>query len=213
MKKAEISRALVGRIPMYLETLRALDADTETISATAIAKTLRLGEVQVRKDLSALCGRGKPKIGYSVRELQDSLEEFLGCKNGGTIIVGAGRLGRALLDYDGFEKYGITMLAAFDITATGTEKSANGKPILPMEKLAVFCRETDVRIGIIAVPSSSAQEVCNLLCANDIKAIWCFAPCLLHKPADVTVQYENMAISLVHLKCNSATNENRRNDL
>lgn len=200
MQKAEIARATIGRIPMYLETLRNLPGNVETISATAIAKALGLGEVQVRKDLAALCGFGKPKIGYLVSDLRESLENLLGYENGGTVIVGAGRLGKALLDYEGFDKFGISMLAAFDIKVSDAEQSVRGRPILPMEKLAVFCKGANARIGIIAVPSSAAQEACNLLCENGIKAIWCFAPCLLYKPADVIVQYENMATSLAHLK-------------
>lgn len=200
MKKTEISRATIGRIPIYLECLKNLPSCVETISATNVAKALGLGEVQVRKDLAALCGFGKPKIGYMVSDLKASLESFLGCKNGGTVIIGAGRLGKALLDYEGFSNFGISILAAFDTKALGEERSARGKPLLPMEELPGFCKENDVKIGIIAVPADAAQDVCNRLCEIGIRAIWCFAPCLLYKPADVTIQYENMATSLAYLK-------------
>ena len=69
-----------------------------------------------------------------------------------------------------------------------------------MADLADICRKSGVKIGIIAVPAASAQEVCNELCDCGIKAIWCFAPCQLYKPADVVIRYENMALSLAHLK-------------
>ena len=200
LKENDISRATLGRIPIYLKYLRSLPAGTDTVSATTIARDLGLGEVQVRKDLGALCGSGKPKIGYTTESLRSSLEGFLDPKNGGAVIVGAGKLGRALLDYGGFADYGLDICAAFDKAVEKPEHTAAGKPILPAGDLADFCKKSGVKIGIIAVPAASAQEVCNELCDCGIKAIWCFAPCQLYKPADVVIRYENMALSLAHLK-------------
>ena len=200
MKCKEISKAALGRIPVYLRYLRELPPEVQTVSATVIAKALGFGEVQVRKDLSLSGSPGKPKVGYVRGELIDSLNHILGCKNGGAIVVGAGKLGTALLSYTGFEEYGCSVLAAFDSRVTSPETYPNGKSIFPMEALSDFCRRTPVQIGIIAVPKEAAQEVLNILCANGIKKIWCFAPCRLYKPADVTIQYENLALSLAHLK-------------
>jgi redox-sensing transcriptional repressor len=200
LQNNEVSRATLGRIPIYLKYLKRLPPEVRNISATTIAKELGLGEVQVRKDLGTLCGSGKPKIGYFREELYKSLESFLDCKNGGTIIIGAGRLGRALLDYEGFEVFGLKIIAAFDKKQQEADVSPRGKPILPMLALPSFCKENDVKIGIIAVPAESAQEVCNVFYENGIKAMWCFAPCQLYKPADAVIQYENMALSLAHLK-------------
>lgn len=176
MREREISRATLGRIPAYLRYLKSLPPQVQNISATAIARQLGLGEVQVRKDLGVLCGTGKPKIGYLTAELIASLESFLDCRNGGTVIVGAGKLGRALLDYGGFADYGLSLLAAFDIAVQQPETSATGKPILPMEALDDFCRQQDVRLGIIAVPAAAAQEVCNRLCAAGVGACGALPP-------------------------------------
>lgn len=200
VRDAEISRATLGRIPGYLRYLKRLPQEVANVSATTVAKELGLGEVQVRKDLGALCGSGKPKIGYVKEELIKSLESFLESKNGETVIIGAGRLGRALLDYDGFDKFGLSIVAAFDKNADSGLLSDSGKPILPMEKLPEFCKEHNVKIGIIAVPADAAQEICNTLYDNGIKAMWCFAQCKLYKPADAVIQYENLALSLAHLK-------------
>lgn len=200
MQNREISRATLGRIPSYLQYLKSLPPGVQNISATTIAKELGLGEVQVRKDLGSISGAGKPKIGYNAAELADSLETYLSCKNGGAVIVGAGKLGRALLDYSGFAGYGLEIQAAFDIAVTVEEKSDTGKRILPMEGLEVFCQTHPVQIGIIAVPAGQAQSVCSRLLENHIRAIWSFAPCSLTVPPDVAVQYENMALALAHLK-------------
>ena len=200
MKQIEVSRAAMGRIPTYLEYLKSAAHNTENISATALAGALGMGEVQVRKDLASVSGAGRPKTGYNVLELINALENFLrGDKSGGIVIVGAGKLGRALLDYGGFNDYGLEISAAFDIAVSDEEKSDCGKPIYPMDRFADFCKNNDVKIGIITVPKRAAQEVCDLLVKSGIKAVWCFAACSLSVPDDVVIQYENMALSLAYL--------------
>ena len=198
MKTTDVSRAALGRIPVYLRFLESLPQDVETVSATTIAKALGFGEVQVRKDLGAICGSGKPRIGYTVSDLKESLESLIDSRNGKTVIVGAGKLGRALLDYGGFSNYGLDILAAFDTEIS--QNNASGKPILPIDGLHDFCKENDVSIGVIAVPATAAQEVCDKLCQSGIKAIMSFALCKLTAPEGVAIQYENMALSLAHLK-------------
>ena len=198
MKTTDVSRAALGRIPVYLKFIESLPQDVETVSATTIAKALGFGEVQVRKDLGAICGSGKPRIGYTVSDLKESLESLIDSRNGKTVIVGAGKLGRALLDYGGFSDYGLDILAAFDTEVS--QNNASGKPILPIDGLHDFCKENNVSIGVIAVPATAAQEVCDKLCQSGIKAIMSFAPCKLTAPEGVAIQYENMALSLAHLK-------------
>lgn len=200
MKRAEISRATVGRAPIYLNYLKNTFHNTDNISATTLAKRLGLGEVQVRKDLSALSGAGRPKLGYDIRELIASLETFIATdKNQEVILVGAGKLGRALLDYGGFGEYGLEISAAFDIAVTEPETSPSGKPIYPISSLDDFCRKHTVRIGVITVPAASAQDVCDSLLRNGVRGIWNFAPCQLCVPPEIPVQNENMGVSLAYL--------------
>ncbi len=200
MKQPDISKATLGRIPLYLNYLRGIRPYTENISATALAKELELGEVQVRKDLGAVSGAGRPKTGYRVEELICALKAFLYTENSeDTVLVGAGKLGRALLDYNGFLSYGMDITAAFDQAVQTEERSASGKPIYPMSCFSEFCKNRHVKIGIITVPASHAQEVCDLMLQNGVRAIWCFAPCILSVPPNFPVQYENMALSLAYL--------------
>ena len=202
----KVSRATIGRIPLYLQYLKKADPTLENISATALAKALDLGEVQVRKDLAAVSGAGRPKTGYQVRELIASLDAFICADRRGTVvIVGAGKLGRALLDYGGFAEYGSEIIAAFDIAVDVPEQSHNGLPIYPLDRLEGFCREHPAKIGIITVPADQAQSVCDRLLGCGVRAIWCFAPCKLTVPEDFPVQYENMALSLAYL--NNRINE------
>ena len=200
LKETEISRPTLGRIPMYLRFLKALPQDMQNISSTVIAKELGLGEVQVRKDLGALCGSGKPKVGYQRSELIESLEKFMTGDKVEAVIIGAGRLGKALLDYSGFEDFGISVLAAFDKKAQEDTLSDGGKPIMQLSGFSDYCKAHNIQIGIIAVPSDAAQSVSNLFYENGVRLMWCFAPCQLYKPADAVIQYENLALSLAHLK-------------
>jgi redox-sensing transcriptional repressor len=199
MNGYSIPKATLGRLPQYLEYLRSLPEIRRTISATAIAKALSLGDVQVRKDLASVCGAGKPKIGYETDKLITDIESHLGYEQlTNAVLVGAGKLGRALLDYDGFEDFGVKIVAGFDCNETVLTKGT--KDILPIRDIEVYCREHDVKLGIITVGQGSAQDVCDKLVGSGIKAIWNFAPVTLKVPNGVLLKQENLALSLAYLK-------------
>ena len=199
MNGYSIPKATLGRLPQYLEYLRSLPEIRRTISATAIAKALSLGDVQVRKDLAVVSGAGKPKIGYETDKLITDIESHLGYERlTNAVLVGAGKLGRALLDYDGFEDFGVKIVAGFDCNETVLTKGT--KDILPIRDIEVYCREHEVKLGIITVGGGSAQEVCDKLVGSGIKAIWNFAPVTLKVPNGVLLKQENLALSLAYLK-------------
>ena len=205
MQHKEISKSVLKRLPGYLTYLKSLPEDSATyISATALANALGMGEVQVRKDLALVSDGGRPKIGYHRKSLMDDISQFLGYDNTtDAILVGAGKLGQALLGYGGFKAYGLNILAAFDANPVA-DRTEDGKPILPMEELENYCRKNKVLMGIITVPTAYAQQVCDQMIACGIKAIWTFAPVHLDVPENILVQSENMANSLallsMHLK-------------
>ena len=196
----KISKAVLKRLPGYLAYLKSLQGqDYPYISATALANALGMGEVQVRKDLASVSDGGRPKIGYFRESLIDDIEQFLGYDNTtDAVLIGAGKLGQALMGYKGFEEYGLNILAAFDINPE-KDFTDDGKPILHIDKLEQFCRANKVLMGIITVPDRHAQEVCNKLIDCGIKAIWNFAPVHLEVPSHILVQSENMATSLAVL--------------
>ena len=208
MSSSSVTKATLGRVPHYLKFLKELPDDGfEYISATHIARELELGEVQVRKDLNAISGAGKPKLGYVTEELIQKLEDCLGCNRmTSAVLVGAGKLGKALLDYSGFEKFGVKIIAAFDSNEMAL--SLSGKvDILPISQFEQFCKEHNVKLGIITVGEGSAQTVCEQMVSSGIEAIWNFAPCKLNVPAGTLVQNENLALSLAHLN-NQLSNSN-----
>lgn len=200
MERKEISKSVLKRLPGYLAYLKSIpEGSSPYISATALANALGMGEVQVRKDLAMVSDGGRPKIGYLREGLIDDISQFLGYDNTtDAILVGAGKLGQALLGYSGFEAYGLNILAAFDADPS-LEQTVGGKPILHVDKLESFCRSNKVLMAIITVPVKYAQQVCDRLIGCGIKAIWNFAPTHLDVPENILVQNENMATSLAVL--------------
>ena len=200
MDKTGISKATLGRLPHYLQLLRELsDDNVPSISATVIAKKLSLGEVQVRKDLSAVSGAGKPKVGYKTVDLIKSIEAYLGQGDmTNAVLVGAGKLGKALLEFDDFEDYGVKIIAAFDCNETAIRYNRSIE-ILPMNDFNSFCKKNNVKIGIITVGAGSAQDVCNRMIESGIMAIWNFAPCNLEVPDGILIKQERLALSLAYL--------------
>lgn len=200
MEKKEISKAVLKRLPGYLSYLQNMpEGSSAHISATSLANALGMGEVQVRKDLALVSDGGRPKIGYLRESLIEDISQFLGYDNTtDAILVGAGKLGQALLGYSGFSAYGLNILAAFD-KAPFARITDCGKPVIEMNELENFCKTNKVLMGIITVPKECAQEVCDQMIACGIKAIWNFAPVHLDVPGNILVQNENMATSLAVL--------------
>lgn len=199
METNKVSKKLLRRLPVYLNYLKLLPEAVEYVSATVMARDLGLGDVQVRKDLAKVSDTGRRRTGRLRKQLIQDIEEYLDfVTETGAVVVGAGKLGLALLEYDGFEKAGINLMAGFDICPALT-MTGNGKPVYPLSRIESFCRYFDVTIGIITVPTQSAQEICDFLISCGIRAIWNFAPVHLKVPEYVVVRSVDLAASAAAL--------------
>lgn len=198
MKDSSVSTATLKRLPLYLSYLKGLGPDYPVyISSGAISEALHQSEILVRKDLACVSKGGRPRVGYLTKDLIAQLETYLGYHDvSDAILVGAGRLGKALLEYEGFLEYGLRILAAFDTDPAAVDEA---RRIYPMEMLPKLCSRMNVRMGIITTPSHCAQQVCDTLLQNGIQAIWNFAPTHLTVPEGVILQNENLAVSFVVL--------------
>lgn len=194
-------KASVLRLPKYLAYLKIRRRQGDLfISSTRIADDLNLHPVQVRKDLALATSAGRPKTGYPLDTLIDDLESFLGYQNAhDAFLVGAGRLGRALMGYTQFAEYGLSILAAFDTDPALHGVELGGKPVFPLGKLPDLLRRMQVCIGILAVPSDAAQDVCDLLVESGIRGIWNFTAVPLQVPDHIVLQNENLAASFAML--------------
>lgn len=215
MKKDSSKKKLQGvpepsvrRMPKYLILLRSLrDKGIVNISAPKIAVHLNMDSTQVVKDLSYTGASGKPKIGYVVEELINLLEEFLGYnRKHEAFLVGAGFLGSALLQYQGFTQAGMKIVAAFDTDKNKIGTEIAGVPIFDIEKFRDLAGRLHITIGIITTPAHVAQSVADLMVCWGIKAIWNFAPVSLKVPSHIIVQdtlmYSSLAIIMKNLQKN-----------
>ncbi len=198
----ELSVQGVKRLPYYLKYLKELEAsNTPYVPAAAIADSLGIYEVQVRKDLAAVSSQpGKPRVGFCVHGLIDDIQHFLGYDNANVaVLVGAGHLGQALLSYGEFAHYGLKIAAAFDNNPDLQGSSIHGCPVYGMDMLPIVCQQNNIPIGIITTPAQYAQDVCDQLVAAGCKAIWNFAHVHLYVPEGTLVQNEDMAVSFALL--------------
>ncbi len=191
----------IRRLPGYLHLLRLLsEQGQQFVSCTYLAEQLKLDSVQVRKDLSSTGLVGKPRVGFSVPGLIDSIEEYLGWNNSSeAILVGVGNLGTALLGYSGFARHHLDIVAAFDADPQKAGLEISEKTIFPMSKLANLVRRLHIRICILTVPAAAAQQVADVLVAAHITAIWNFTSVVLRVPAGIIVQNEDLACGLAVL--------------
>jgi redox-sensing transcriptional repressor len=189
------------RIPHYHQILLELEQKGEQfVSSRYLAHFFQVDDTQVRKDMSVIGYKGKPKAGYSVTGLRAAIGEFLGINVENTaILIGAGKLGSALVEYPGLSEYGLKLVAVLDNDTAKTGKIIGSFSILPLESLSRVVKTYDVGIAILTVPKQAAQAVCDLLVSLEVKAIWNFAPTQLAAPDDVIVRNENMAVGLALL--------------
>lgn len=194
-----IPKPTLDRLKLYHRLLNEIEQ--KYISSDEIAQRVGTNAEQVRKDLTYLKTTGKPKVGYDVAQLRQELEELFGVKKTTKVIlVGAGHLGSALVNYPGLANYGIEIVAVFDNDPRKIGMFIGELSILPMKDLARVIKRFRVEIGIICVPKDSAQQVADILVSNGIKGIWNFAPVRLIVPDDVFVVDEDMSQSLLTLK-------------
>lgn len=199
--ESSIPEPTLRRLPRYYNYLKSLlHKGREVVSCTHIGKDLELDPPQIRKDLACTGIRGVPKVGYQIEVLLNSIEEFFGWnKMDEVFLVGVGNMGRALIDYKGFQRCGFKIVAAFDSSPEIVSKTFGGLEILPVSKLTNLCTRMNIKIGVITTPENSAQETADLMIAGGIIGIWNFAPAEIRTPEGVIVQNESLTTGLAVL--------------
>lgn len=199
--KNGFSLETIKRLSLYLRNLKGLrEKGIDVISSSSLTKFLNVTPVQFRKDLSFFGGFGKRGVGYNVEKLAQEIENILGVnKEQGIIIVGVGKLGMALLGFEGFSKFNVKIASAFDVDKDKIGKVKKGVRINHIEKIKDIIKENDIKIAIISTPPEVAQEVANQLVSSGIKGILNFAPIVLKVPQTVSVSNVDMACELESL--------------
>ena len=195
----QVSELTTGRLSVYLRCLDHLAANgVRTVSSQSLAGQFRLNAAQIRKDLAWFGEFGVRGVGYSVVGLATHLRQILGVAEAINVaVIGAGNLGQALADYPVFPRHGFMPVALFDRASSkvGTT-SRGGVPIYHIRRLPAIVREEAIRIAMIAVPATAAQQVAGLAVAAGLEAILNFAPGTVSVPAGVKVKNVDITISL-----------------
>lgn len=189
------------RLPRYLNILETFQIKGKTtVSATDIAEELDLKPIQIRKDMAFTGIVGKPKVGYDIDELINSIRSFIGWnENTAALLVGAGSLGTALMGYEGFQTRGLRIEAAFDADPKKHGSTIYNTPVYPMNDLPKIARRKDIRLAVITVPVVSAQQVTDALIEAGITGIWNFSPAEIQVPDNVVVKREDLSEGLAVL--------------
>lgn len=194
----KISDSTVRRLALYLRFLEQSAAQqVTTISSAELARRGGTTSAQVRKDLSFFGSFGKRGLGYSVPELAARIREILGLKRTHRVVlVGAGKMGGALLDYRGFRQHGFDVVAIYDKDPKKIGTRSDGLMVRDVRQLEADLKKEPPDIAILVTPAEAAQEVTDRLVRAGVKAILNFAPVSLAVPEDVAVQSVNMALEL-----------------
>jgi redox-sensing transcriptional repressor len=194
----KISDSTVRRLALYLRFLEHSAAQgLTTISSAELARRGGTTSAQVRKDLSFFGSFGKRGLGYSVPELAARIRDILGLKRTHRVVlVGAGKMGGALLHYRGFRQHGFDVAAIYDKDPKKIGARSNGLVVRDIKLLEADLRKEPTDIAILVTPAEAAQEVADRLVRAGVKAILNFAPVPLVVPNDVAVQSVNMALEL-----------------
>ena len=199
--RTEIPRKAIYRLSVYSRCLHRLENNgIHTVSSEILAKAAGVKPTQLRKDLTYFGQFGTRGLGYDVKQLIEMISERLGTKSlQPVVIVGIGNLGRALLSYRGFEQEGFEIVGAFDVSPSRCLPGSSSIKVQSMEKLPKIIDEHFVKMAVLCVPPTTAQEVANQLIEYGVVAILNFAPIVLSVPDEVTVNDVNLAMELENL--------------
>ncbi len=194
----KIADSTVRRLSLYLRYLEEFETEGQaTVSSESLATRGGTTSAQVRKDLSFFGSFGKRGLGYPVGELSERLRGILGLnRTYRVVVVGAGKIGSALVQYRGFRQRGFDIVALFDNDASKIGRAYDGLVVRDAAELDTALENETPDIGIIVVPGDQAQAVADRLVAGGVKAVLNFAPAPLHVPETVSLKNVNLALEL-----------------
>lgn len=197
---AKLSRASARRLSQYLRCLGSNARAGGTVSSLDLARAVGVGAAQVRRDLAALGHLGQRGIGYDAAALATAIRRTLGIdRPWRAVLVGVGNLARALLRYRGFHDQGFFIVGLFDADPSKIGQFIDSIPIEPAAAIPTRLPQLRAELGIVTVPSESAQSTADALTAAGVKGILNFAPVMLQTPENVRVVSVDLAIQLEQL--------------
>ena len=213
MKREKISELTTNRLSVYLRCLNELAAEgIKRVSSQELAEQFNLNSAQIRKDLGYFGEFGVRGTGYYIEDLRADLTKILGLDKPHRVgIVGAGRLGTALANYNGLDKSNFTVVALFDNDESKVGgRTGGGIPIFDVHKITKVVRDQNIDVAVIAVPARAAQRVLNQVMTAGVKAVLNFAPAPLKARLGVKVKTVDLTTSLESLSYFLAQPQSKR---
>ena len=193
-----VAESTIRRLSLYLRLLEEFAAQgIETVSSEALAGRGGTTSAQVRKDLSFFGSFGKRGLGYAVPELMDRLRDILGLKRRYRVaMVGAGKIGSALLQYHGFRQRGFDIAAIFDVDPAKIGTRWNGLTVQDVATMETILGAAPMDMAVLVTPADPAQPLADRLVKLGVTAILNFAPVQIVVPEHVVVKNVNLALEL-----------------
>ena len=202
----KISSAVIRRLPRYYRHLGELmESGVSRISSKELSARMKVTASQIRQDLNNFGGFGQQRYGYNVKYLYDEIAKILGIDHKHSmVIVGAGNLGKAIINYADFEKRGFIIEGIFDSDTKLKGKTVRNIPIRMMDELSAFIKDKNIEIVALTIPKEAAKSIADTVVEAGAKAIWNFAHTDLNLPDDVIVENVHLSESLMRLSYNIA---------
>ena len=194
----EIPEVVIDRLPVYFRLLTGLQQrGIAVVSSQELGDALGVTPAQIRKDLSYFGRFGKQGRGYSVERLAEELRLILGLdRRWKVVLVGVGRLGRAIASYRGFDPQGFDIIATYDVNPEAQSTGIDDLEVRDISRLDDDLHQEHVDIGIVAVPAPEAQSVIDRLVAGGVTAILNYAPIAAQVPPHVEVRQIDPVLAL-----------------
>ena len=193
MEEKKISSAVIRRLPRYYRYLGELiESGVQRISSKELSARMKVTASQIRQDPNNFGGFGQQGYGYNVQYLYEEIGKILGIdRNHNMVIIGAGNLGKAIVNYSDFEKRGFVIKGIFD-----NNPKIKGRM---MNELTDFIKNNDIEIVALTIPKEAARQIAKVVVDAGVKAIWNFAHTDLNLPDDVIVENVHLSESLMRL--------------
>ncbi len=204
LEEREISQAVIGRLPRYYRYLGELKSDgVDRISSRELSRLMHVTASQIRQDFNNFGGFGQQGYGYNVEYLYEEIGRILGLDNAhNMILIGAGHLGCALINYMNFRNRGFYFRGAFDSNPQLVGTSVAGIKIYSMDEMEHFIYDNKIDIAVLCIPKTDAPSIAQRLVRYGIRGIWNFAHVDLPVPDHVQVENVHLSDSLMKLSYN-----------
>lgn len=197
-----INRSVIARLPRYYHFVRdsIVANGAEIVSSWQLAQILGSDDTLVRHDMAAIGVKGQPRVGFRCDEIISRIREVLGFDvQTPAVLVGAGRLGGAIVSYPGFAEYGLKIAGVFDANDDIIGTMVGGLEVQPFTEAADVIREQSIELAILTVSAESAQKVATAMIEAGIIALWNFTPGHIETPPEIKIRHELLSVGFTEL--------------